>query len=99
MWAFLVINMTCSRKRDQLLRTLFEMNFCYNCAGDCFCCNYAVRGFCSTYAGDSFCSKYVGDSFYCNYGVSVTIMQVVFSAVHYAHDPIVIMQMTSFLAM
>ena len=27
-------------------------------------------------------------------GVSVTIMQVVFSAVHYAHDPIVIMQVT-----
>ena len=67
MWAFLVINMTCRRKRDQLLRTLFEMNFCYNCAGDCFCCNYAVRGFCSTYAAHSFCNKYAGDDFYWNY--------------------------------
>ena len=48
----------------------------------------SVRGFCSTYPGDSFCSKYVGDNFnlIMLMGVSGTIMQVVFSAVHYAHD-------------
>ena len=51
-----------------------------NYAGDWFCCNYAVKSFCSAYAGNRFCSKYVGDN------VSVAIMLVVFSAVHYAHD-------------
>ena len=62
---------------------------------DCFCCSCAVRGFCSTYAGDSFCSKYVGDNFYCNYAdeslcgiVMGVIMQVIFSAVHYAHESV-----------
>ena len=36
----------------------------------------------------SFCSEYMGDNFYCNYaGGSLCFnMQVVFSAVHYAHD-------------
>ena len=55
---------------------------------NCFCCKYAVRSFCSTCAGDSFCSKYVGDNFSYNYAeeVSVAIMQMVFSAVHHAHD-------------
>ena len=53
-----------------------------------FCCSYAVRSFCSSYAGDSFCSKYVGYNFYCNCaeGVTVAIMQVVFSTVDYASD-------------
>ena len=50
-----------------------------------FCFNYAVRSFCSV--GETFCSKYVGDNFYwiMYVGVSVAIMQVVFSAVDYAH--------------
>ena len=64
-------------------------SFCCSDEGDCFCCNYAVRSFCNTYAGERFCSKYVGDNFYGNYaegGISVAIMQVLFSTVHYAHD-------------
>ena len=60
--------------------TVQVFKFYYNYAGDWFCCNYAVKSFCSTYAGNCFCSKYVGDN------VSVAIMQVAFSAVHYAHD-------------
>ena len=52
-----------------------------------FLLQFTVRSFCSIYAGKSFCSKYVGDKFYWNYaGESVAIMQVAFSAVHYAHD-------------
>ena len=63
-------------------------SFCNNYAGDCFCSSYAVRSFCSTYAGDSFCSKYMVTIFIVIMllGVSVAIMQVVFFAVHYAHD-------------
>ena len=61
------------------------MDLCCNYTGDCFCFNYAVRSFCSI--GETFCSKYVGDNFYwiMHVGVSIAIMQVVFSAVDYAH--------------
>ena len=47
-----------------------------------------VAMFCSTYVGANFCGKYVCDNFHCNYagrGVSIAIMQVVFSVVLYAH--------------
>ena len=53
--------------------------------------------FCCSYTGDCFCSKYAGYSSAANrwvtiftvimqMGVSVAIIQVVFSVVHYAHD-------------
>ena len=53
-----------------------------------FCWNYAVRRFCNTYAGEvsvaymwaTICTDIM------QVGVSVAIMQVVFSTVHYAHD-------------
>ena len=64
----------------------FGGSFCNNYANDCFCCSYTVRSFCSIYASESFWSKYVGDNFIIimQMGVSVAIMQVVLSAVHYA---------------
>ena len=62
--------------------------FCDNCGGDCFCCSYKVRSSCSTYLVYSFCSEYVGDNFILimQLGISVAIVLVVFSAVHYMHD-------------
>ena len=63
---------------------------CNNYVRGCFCCSYVVRGFCSAYAGDSFCSAanmwVTIFIVIMQMGVSLAIMQVVFSAVHYAHD-------------
>ena len=62
--------------------------FCYSYVSRSFSCNYAVRSVCSTYAGDSFCSELWVILFIVimQVGVSFAITQVVFSAVHYAHD-------------
>ena len=63
-------------------------NVVLSVAGMLVAISVAVRTFCNTCAGDSFGSKYVGENIYCNYadGVSVANMQVVFSAVNYAHN-------------
>ena len=55
-------------------------SFCYNYAGDSFCCNYTARCFCSTYA-----VTVSATNVWMLMGVSVTIIQVVFSAVHYVY--------------
>ena len=61
-------------------------SFCCNYTGDCFCCNYAVRSFCSTYAGTVSAANMWVTIFVViiQMEVSVSIMQVVFSTVHYA---------------
>ena len=58
-------------------------------AHDCVCCcSYVVTSFCSTYAGDSSAANMWVTIFIVimQMGVSVVIMQLVFPAVHYAHD-------------
>ena len=59
--------------------------FYCNYVSGTFLYDYVGRDFWCIYAGKSFYSKYVGDNYFWNYVriVSVAIMQVVFSAVHY----------------
>ena len=59
--------------------------FYCNCVSGTFLYDYVGGYFWCIYAGKSFYSKYVGDNYFWNYAriVSVAIMQVVFSAVHY----------------
>ena len=57
--------------------------FCNNYASDCFCCSYAVRGS----AAHMQVTVSVANMWVTIFiEVSVAIMQVVFSAVHCAHD-------------
>ena len=57
-------------------------------ADNCFCCNYVVRSFCSTYAWTVSAANIWVTLFIVimQMAVSVAIMQVLFSAVQYAHD-------------
>ena len=59
--------------------------FYCNYVSGTFLYDYVGRDFWCIYTGKSFYSKYVGDNYFWNYVriVSVAIMQVVFSAVHY----------------
>ena len=89
-----VLRSYCNYVGDTFRYNYIGGSFCCNYAGACFCCKYAVRSFSSIYTGESFFSKYVGDNFLLkkytwdkiiHVGVSVPIMKVVFSAVHYVH--------------
>ena len=64
--------------------------FCCNYADDCFCCNYVVRSFCSIYAGESSAANMWVTIFkkIMHVWVSVGIMQILFSIVHYAGVPL-----------
>ena len=66
--------------------------FCYSYAGGSFCYNYAPDRFHCNYAIRSFCSIYADEGFAANMWVTIfiEIMQVVFSAVHYAHDSVAV---------
>ena len=59
-----------------------------NSAGGSFCWNYEVKSFCSTYVGNNSTANMRVTLFVLimQVEVSVAIMQVAFSAVHYSHD-------------
>ena len=62
------------------------LKFYWNYVSGTFLYSYVGRSFCCIYAVKSFCSKYVDDDFFfeiMHVGVSVAIMQVIFSAVHF----------------
>ena len=76
-----IIQVTTSAAIMQVLR------FDHNYAGDYFCWNYAVKSFRSSYVGNSSAANVWVTIFILimQVEVSVSIMQVAFSAVNYSH--------------